>query len=244
MQCTLWRATCAHGSGTTLIDRERGYETFYFVLYPPPDPSLVCAPLLSRPCHPNAVEQGGEDLFEFFDQHLEGVDQRTAQEIILGITLPIAYLHNLHICHRDLKPENILLKQIPGQPIQSSMIQICDFGLCCQKVRPNTKSLSEFCGSPGFFAPEMVLGGGKYNGLLVDVWSIGCIMLELSLGHDIFCKSWMSAYDFDIIQRPSAFEDAIENAVSRLNLGCMSVEMADFVKQVLVIDPSQRGETL
>mmetsp|Transcript_28657 Transcript_28657/g.57332 ORF Transcript_28657/g.57332 Transcript_28657/m.57332 type:complete len:736 (+) Transcript_28657:30-2237(+) len=186
------------------------------------------------------VEQGGEDLFEFFDQHLEGVDQRIAQEIILGITLPIAYLHKLQICHRDLKPENILLKQIPGRPITSSVIQICDFGLCCQKVKPRTKSLSEFCGSPGFFAPEMVLGGGKYNGLLVDVWSIGCIMLELSLGHDIFCKSWMSAYDFDIIQRPSAFEDAIDTAVSDLKLELMNEEMVEFIRKVLVIDPSKR----
>ena len=86
----------------------------------------------------------------------------------------------------------------------------------------------------------MVLGGGKYNGLQVDVWSIGCIMLELSLGHDAFCKSWMSAYDFEIIQRPSSFEDAIEGAVGDLKLELMNGEMVEFIRNVLVIDPGQR----
>ncbi|GMI06397.1 hypothetical protein TrLO_g3734 [Triparma laevis f. longispina] len=189
------------------------------------------------------VEQGGDDLFDFFDKHLKGVDHRTAREIILGITLPIAYLHDMQICHRDLKPENVLLKIVPGKEIQSADIQICDFGLCCQKVKPHSRSLSEFCGSPGFFAPEMVLGGGKYNGLAVDVWSIGCILLELTLGHDVFCKSWMSAYDFEIIQRPSAFEDSIHEAVENLNLDSMNAHMEDFIKQLLVIDPECRASS-
>jgi len=185
------------------------------------------------------VEKGGEDLFEFFSAHLDGVDHSTAIEIIMGITLPIAYLHSLNICHRDLKPENVLLKIEEGRPIQSGMIQICDFGLC-QKVKPGATKLSEFCGSPGFFAPEMILGGAKYNGLLVDVWSIGCIMLELTLGHENFCKKWMSAYDFEIIQRPGVFEDSIEYAVSNLQLDGMTDVMQEFIKDILVIDPDLR----
>lgn len=28
-----------------------------------------------------------------------------------------------------------------------------------------------------------------------DVWSLGCILLELVLGHDDFCRLWMTAYD-------------------------------------------------
>jgi serine/threonine protein kinase len=186
------------------------------------------------------VEKGGKDLFEFFSAHLEGVDHETAMEIILGITLPIAYLHSMNICHRDLKPENVLLKVGEEGKIECGMIQICDFGLC-QKVKPGAASmLTEFCGSPGFFAPEMVLKGGKYDGLLVDVWSIGCIMLELTLGHERFCKKWMSAYDFEIIQRPSSFEDSIEYAVDNLDFVNMSDAMKDFINDVLVIKPSER----
>jgi len=56
------------------------------------------------------VEMGGPDLFEFFDNHLDGVDAKVAREIIRGISDPVAYLHERGICHRDLKPENVLLK--------------------------------------------------------------------------------------------------------------------------------------
>ena len=129
------------------------------------------------------VDKGGTDLFEFFDNHLDGVDHKDAREVILGIARPINYLHSLGICHRDLKPENILLKVEKDENINRSQVQICDFGLCCQGIKKHAKGLSEFCGSPGFFAPEMILYGAQYNGLLVDVWSTGCIMLELCLGH-------------------------------------------------------------
>lgn len=84
------------------------------------------------------------------------------------------------ICHRDLKPENILLHTVtkasianagPGG-VGSSMfdVKICDFGLSATFVKG--KKLNDFCGSPGFFAPEMISMVG-YDGPAVDIWSIG-----------------------------------------------------------------------
>ena len=184
------------------------------------------------------VDKGGTDLFEFFDSHLDGVQFDDAREVICGIMRPINYLHSLGICHRDLKPENILL-EVNGD-INRTQIRICDFGLCHQNISPHSKTLSEFCGSPGFFAPEMILFGGTYNGLLVDIWSIGCIMLELCLGHSEFCSSWMTAYDYNSIQRESMFEDSITSAVERLDLSKLSKEMEDFLRKLLVINPDER----
>jgi len=192
------------------------------------------------------VEMGGQDLFDFFDCHLDGVSASVAREIMLGITLPIAYLHERGICHRDLKPENILLKVKGGEAgdVRSEHIQLCDFGLCRQGLNETDKSLTEFCGSPGFFAPEIVTGEQRYNGLAVDVWSIGCIMLELCLGHEQFCTDWMVAYDFDLIQRPFSFEDAIDEAVSRLELGrSMDEEMEDFARGCLTVLPDERARS-
>ena len=35
-----------------------------------------------------------------------------------------------------------------------------------------------------------------YNGKHVDIWSVGCILLEMILGHSRFNQgSWMKAYD-------------------------------------------------
>lgn len=83
------------------------------------------------------------------------------------------------ICHRDLKPENILLNtptqhqaSSKGDDEEGSMfdVKVCDFGLSATFVKG--KKLSDFCGSPGFFAPEMITCQ-SYDGPLVDVWSIG-----------------------------------------------------------------------
>jgi hypothetical protein len=66
-------------------------------------------------------------------------------------------------------------------------------------------------------------------------------MLELTLGHDRFCNEWMSSYDFETIQRPSSFAEAIEYAVKDLRLdGIMSEDMVDFAMGCLVVDPADR----
>lgn len=37
-----------------------------------------------------------------------------------------------------------------------------------------------------------------------------CILLELSVGHDLFCDEWMQAYDYDLMQDARRFEVRIE----------------------------------
>ncbi|RHY60598.1 hypothetical protein DYB28_014100 [Aphanomyces astaci] len=51
------------------------------------------------------------------------------------------------------------------------MVKIVDFGLC---AKVGTTPLTDFCGSPGFFAPEMLLHD-QYDGQKADVWSIGAV---------------------------------------------------------------------
>ena len=54
-------------------------------------------------------------------------------------------------------------------------LKLCDFGLSTEF---NTKiPLNDFCGSPGFFCPEMIING-SYYGDKADIWSIGCILVS------------------------------------------------------------------
>lgn len=46
------------------------------------------------------TEKGGKDLFEFFDEHPEGVPEPWAREITVNILHAIAYCHKQGICHR------------------------------------------------------------------------------------------------------------------------------------------------
>ena len=101
--------------------------------------------------------------------------------------------------------------------------------------------LSDFCGSPGFFAPEMITKGAYY-GDKADIWSTGCILLELILGHEKFCDVWMCAYDYDILQDKERFSESISQAVETLSphLESFSPELYEFVSLFLKLRSSER----
>ncbi|CAF1017536.1 unnamed protein product [Adineta steineri] len=79
------------------------------------------------------------------------------------------------IIHCDLKPENIILRQ-KG----SSSIKVIDFGSgCFQPQRIYTYIQSRF-----YRAPEIILGI-PYTPA-IDMWSFGCILVELFTGYPVF----------------------------------------------------------
>jgi hypothetical protein len=51
------------------------------------------------------TEKGGFDLFEFFDEHQDGVPEAWAKEIIVCILKGVLYCHEQGICHRGEKED-------------------------------------------------------------------------------------------------------------------------------------------
>ncbi len=158
------------------------------------------------------TEIGGCDLFDFFDKYPQGVGEEWAKKIVINILKAIQFCHDRNYCHRDLKPENILLEFDPEKS-ECLDLKLCDFGLAIEYNRKD--KLTEFCGSPGFFAPEMIVQS-CYYGDQADIWSIGCVILELVLGHEMFCDKWMSAYDYEVLQNKLSFITAVKDAVKAL----------------------------
>lgn len=183
------------------------------------------------------TEKGGQDLFDFFDEHPHGVQESWAHEIISGVLEAILYCHRNLVCHRDLKPENILLVFDSSQN-KLLDLKLCDFGLST-RFKPG-ETLSDFCGSPGFFAPEMILEG-TYFGDRADIWSIGCILLELIMGHERFCDIWMGAYDYEVMQDKGRFDVAVCENTQRLPK-CLdfSHELNEFVIRILKKSHAER----
>ena len=88
----------------------------------------------------------------------------------------LAYLHGQGILHRDLKADNILL-DLDGT------CKISDFGISkkSDNIYGNdvTNSMQ---GSVFWMAPEVVRSQGQGYSAKVDVWSLGCVVLEMLAG--------------------------------------------------------------
>ncbi|KIW69673.1 hypothetical protein, variant [Phialophora macrospora] len=88
----------------------------------------------------------------------------------------LAYLHQEGILHRDLKADNILL-DLDGT------CKISDFGISkkSDNIYGNdvTNSMQ---GSVFWMAPEVVRSQGQGYSAKVDIWSLGCVVLEMFAG--------------------------------------------------------------
>ncbi|KIX06891.1 uncharacterized protein Z518_04867 [Rhinocladiella mackenziei CBS 650.93] len=88
----------------------------------------------------------------------------------------LAYLHHEGILHRDLKADNILL-DLDGS------CKISDFGISkkSDNIYGNdvTNSMQ---GSVFWMAPEVVRSQGQGYSAKVDIWSLGCVVLEMFAG--------------------------------------------------------------
>jgi serine/threonine protein kinase len=116
------------------------------------------------------------------------------------------HLWQSDIVHRDLKPENILA-DFSGADLR---IKLCDFGLSTPFQGGDT--LRDFCGSPGFYAPECTTHN-SYCGRKADLFSIGAIVLELLSGATYFRDEWLSAYRLVKSGNATHFRNEIKNSI-------------------------------
>uniref|UniRef100_A0AC34Q6I6 Dual-specificity kinase n=1 Tax=Panagrolaimus sp. JU765 TaxID=591449 RepID=A0AC34Q6I6_9BILA len=93
----------------------------------------------------------------------------------LSNTLHFLSRPELQIIHCDLKPENVLL----CYPKRSA-IKIIDFGSSCQYGN----RIYQYIQSRFYRSPEILLG--ITYGMPIDMWSLGCILVEMHTGEPLF----------------------------------------------------------
>ncbi|KAI9225401.1 MAG: kinase-like domain-containing protein, partial [Piptocephalis tieghemiana] len=94
----------------------------------------------------------------------------------------IAYLHDRSILHRDIKGANILINE-------EGVCKISDFGISKKSeyaMAYGHQAHLSMQGSTFWMAPEVVRRAG-YSAK-VDIWSLGCVILEMAAGQ----RPWMS----------------------------------------------------
>jgi serine/threonine protein kinase len=88
----------------------------------------------------------------------------------------LAYLHSKGILHRDLKSDNVLLEY-------DGIIKISNFG--ASKILDGTSAnegTNTMQGSVFWMAPEVVRSQGEGYSAVADIWSVGCVVLEMLSG--------------------------------------------------------------
>jgi calcium/calmodulin-dependent protein kinase-4 len=129
--------------------------------------------------------KGGE-LFDFLVNETE-VSEKECRRIVTEILTAVGHLHDNQLVHRDVKPENIMFSEeewpesIGPSP---KTVKLIDFDTCMEWTPTSPKGM-RFVGTPGYIAPEALLGEITPQS---DLFSIGVIFYILFTGCAPFRK--------------------------------------------------------
>ncbi|KAH8073461.1 protein kinase [Aureococcus anophagefferens] len=118
------------------------------------------------------------NLYELLkNTQFHGVSLNLVRKFAKQILHALAFLArpDVAIIHCDLKPENILLRHP-----KRSAIKVIDFGSSCKSDR----RMYSYIQSRFYRSPEVMLGL-PYT-VAIDVWSLGCILVEMHTGEPLF----------------------------------------------------------
>ncbi|MGP3980754.1 protein kinase domain-containing protein [Streptomyces sp. KR80] len=94
-------------------------------------------------------------------------------QLLAGLTA----VHAEGVVHRDIKPANILLECTgTGRP----HLRLSDFGISMRKGEPRLTETNYVVGTPGYFAPEQMMGAEP--DFPADLFAVGLVALYLLIG--------------------------------------------------------------
>ncbi|CAK0893332.1 unnamed protein product, partial [Prorocentrum cordatum] len=142
---------------------------------------------------------------------------RHAKFYAAGVVLAFEHLHERRIVYRDLKPENLLLNEL-------GRLKLTDMGLAKFAIGKTYTT----CGTPDYFAPELIASSGHTNAL--DWWTLGILIFEMMSGHPPF----ESAYPMQIYSK-------VIKGINKVPMPqkCQG-SVAELIKALLKNDPSER----
>ncbi|MCJ1246610.1 hypothetical protein MMC30_003819 [Trapelia coarctata] len=200
--------------------------------------------------HPNIVQYLGCERKEYsisiFLEYISGgsigsclrkhgkFEERVVSSLTRQTLAGLSYLHAEGILHRDLKADNILLDT-------DGTCKISDFGI--SKRSDNiygNDTANTMQGSVFWMAPEVIRSQGQGYSAKVDIWSLGCVVLEMFAGR----RPWAKEEAIGAIYKLGSLNMAppIPDDVSRE----ISADAVGFMLDCFTIDPGERptAETL
>jgi len=149
----------------------------------------------------------------------------------------LGFLHERGVVHRDIKPENILLDH-------EGVIKFVDFGAAKVIARQGKTLAAEHAatkqgrqnsmqGTPMYMSPEVIRGQTAGRLGAADIWSLGCVILEMATGR----RPWASLDNEWAIM----YNIAQGNPPQLPTKDQLSEAGIDFLKKCFQRDPSKRA---
>ncbi|KIJ45527.1 hypothetical protein M422DRAFT_166302 [Sphaerobolus stellatus SS14] len=193
--------------------------------------------------HPNIVQYLGfehsADHLSIFLEYVPGgsiggclrkhgkFDREVVKSFTQQVVEGLEYLHNRGILHRDLKADNILLDP-------SGICKISDFGISKRSddIYDNDAAFTSMQGSVFWMAPEVLHNSKRGYNAKIDIWSLGCLVLEMWAGRRPWNQEDMIAVMFKLgasRQAPPVPDDVVLDEIED-----------DFRRQCFAIEPADR----
>ncbi|XP_068313206.1 mitogen-activated protein kinase kinase kinase 5-like [Pyrus communis] len=145
--------------------------------------------------HPNIVQYYGSEMTDdhfyiyleyvhpgsinkYVQDHIGVMTESVVRNFTRHILSGLAFLHSMKTVHRDIKGANLLVDA-------SGVVKLADFGMA-KLLNGQSYNLS-LKGSPYWMAPEVIRAAMQNNAdpdlaLAVDIWSLGCTVIEMFNG--------------------------------------------------------------
>ncbi|NXC69941.1 CDKL5 protein, partial [Anhinga anhinga] len=192
-----------------------------------------------------------KNMLELLEEMPNGVPPEKVKSYIYQLIKAIHWCHKNDIVHRDIKPENLLISH-------NDVLKLCDFGFARNLSEGSNANYTEYVATRWYRSPELLLGAPY--GKAVDMWSVGCILGELSDGQPLFpgeseidqlftiqkvlgplpaeqMKLFYSNPRFHGLRFPAVNHP---QSLERRYLGILSGVLLDLMKNLLKLDPADR----
>jgi serine/threonine-protein kinase len=156
----------------------------------------------------------GTDL-ESFVRDFGPLPINRAVHLLRQVCHSLADAHSRGLVHRDIKPANIYVCRMG---LDFDFVKVLDFGLVKfgeGRSAARTFATGDFVtsGTPGYMAPEVILGGGETD-RRADVYALGCVAYWMVTGQLVFDgDTTMKMFDQHLHARPVPPSQRTELAV-------------------------------
>eukprot|EP00039_Didymoeca_costata_P006586 m.91577 g.91577 ORF g.91577 m.91577 type:complete len:807 (-) comp13308_c0_seq5:813-3233(-) len=196
----------------------------------------------------------GGDLATMLE-NICALEEGTARQYFAEIVLAVEYIHEFGITHRDLKPDNVVITStghvkltdfglsetglmasmmMEEEQVPRDVFGLEDASIHVDNPKRKKRTMSSVTGSavgtPGYMAPELILGLPTSTGAAVDWWAMGVMLYEMLTGTLPFTGNTVE----------EVFQSTVHEKLEIPPQFQISTHAMDLIRQLLVKHPEAR----